>query len=59
MEMVIYRNNIGQKHREDGPSVIWESGREEWYLDGKSYYYEDWLKRIPNNISYKWKEYNV
>ncbi len=22
-------------HREDGPAVIWNDGREDWYIDGK------------------------
>ena len=30
----------GKLHREDGPAIIWSSGRKDWYKDGK-YHRED------------------
>ncbi len=30
-----YLNKKGERHREDGPAVIWDSGRREWWLNGK------------------------
>lgn len=30
-----YHNEDGQLHRDDGPSVIYANGREEWYQNGQ------------------------
>lgn len=30
-----YVNHLGQYHREDGPAIIYPSGRKDWYLRDK------------------------
>jgi hypothetical protein len=43
----------GNRHREDGPAVEWESGGKWWYLDGIRYSTEeDWkteVERLQKN----------
>ena len=37
----------GRLHREDGPAIEWLDGREDscsWWLDGKYYTFEQWIK---------------
>jgi hypothetical protein len=51
-----YKNELGQLHRTDGPSVEWDSGSKYWYLNGKEYTEEEFhqeliklkLKRLVN-----------
>ena len=31
----IYRNSLGQRHRQYGPAVIYYNGTTYWYLNGK------------------------
>ena len=31
----IYRNPMGQLHRQYGPAIEWADGDKEWYLDGQ------------------------
>lgn len=30
-----YSNNQDLLHREDGPAIIWPSGRKDWFVNGK------------------------
>ncbi len=47
-----------QLHREDGPAVEYADGHMVFYLNGKSYYYREWLKLIPNPLKYAWIKFN-
>jgi hypothetical protein len=38
-EVVHYEN--GLCHREDGPAIIFQNGNKCWYLNGKSYTFEE------------------
>ena len=43
--MTIHRNAEGKLHREDGPAIEWLNGDEDsWWLDGKKYTFEQWIK---------------
>jgi hypothetical protein len=37
----------GQRHRTDGPAVIWASGTQEWWLDGQRHRAE-WKNRLTS-----------
>jgi hypothetical protein len=51
---IAWYNKAGQYHREEGPAVIYASGRSYWYLNSKEYdSFDDWL--IKANISDKSK----
>lgn len=51
----IWENNLGQRHREDGPAVIFPDGRKLYFLNGFSVTEEQWLyiikdrEKIRNN----------
>ena len=32
---ILYFNNKGQQHREDGPAIEREDGKKEWWVNGK------------------------
>lgn len=32
---IVYRNEQGQLHREDGPASIWQDGTKFWFVNGK------------------------
>jgi len=34
-------------HKEDGPAKIYSNGIKLWYLNGKNYSFEEWLKLTP------------
>ena len=36
-------NKQGQRHREDGPAVVWSDGCKEWWLNGKQYTEEEYV----------------
>ena len=36
-----YRNIDGERHREDGPAVIWADGDKEWWLNGRLHREDD------------------
>jgi hypothetical protein len=43
-------NAAGERHKEDGPAVIYANGRSYWYLNSKEYYsFDEWLRAL--NIS--------
>ena len=41
---VYWYNKVGQRHREDGPSIIKSDGEIYWYFNGDSYKFDEWLK---------------
>ena len=36
----------GVLHRTDGPAMIYPDGEQRWYLNGKRYYFSDWLAAL-------------
>jgi hypothetical protein len=34
-ENICYFNNKNQRHRTDGPAVVWSNGSESWWVNGK------------------------
>lgn len=42
IDRVIYYGNNGHKHREDGPAVLHDDGRKEYWFDGVRYTFEEW-----------------
>jgi hypothetical protein len=50
---VIYINECGQYHREDGPAIMFDHGGERWYYNGRLYTKDN----HPFNVFYK--EYNL
>jgi hypothetical protein len=50
---VIYNYGIkfwyqhGEFHRETDAAIIYYSGRKEYYLNGKEYPFEEWIKLTP------------
>lgn len=36
----------GKWHRENGPAIIWENGRQSYYLNDKKYSKEDYYKKL-------------
>jgi hypothetical protein len=45
--MVTWYNHIGQRHKEDGPAVIWSNGNTYWYINGNEYTLKEYLKLSP------------
>lgn len=41
----------GQRHREDGPAIIWGDGIEFYYFDGISYSKKEWQKLVSSTQS--------
>ena len=41
-----YYNDAGLLHREDGPAIVWESGRTDWWLNGTPYTEQDHHKQL-------------
>ena len=41
---IFWYNELGQRHRKDGPAVIKSDGEIYWYLNGDSYTFDEWLK---------------
>jgi hypothetical protein len=39
-DRIEYRNEQGQRHREDGPAIEWNDGSKYWFINGK-YHRED------------------
>jgi hypothetical protein len=39
-------NEAGQYHREDGPAFIWHDGSVDWYINDKSYFFDDWCDKV-------------
>ena len=37
LAIIIFRNDAGQKHRVDGPAVIWSYGYKAWWLNDVYY----------------------
>ena len=37
LHRAIWRNDKGEYHREDGPSIVYANGSEEWFLNGLSH----------------------
>ena len=44
-------NKQGQIHREDGPAVEYNNGDKSWWLNGKQYSEEDFLKALDQLLS--------
>ena len=36
-EYIVFRNDAGKIHREDGPAVIWSNGDKLWCINGNRY----------------------
>ena len=34
---ILFRNDNGKTHREDGPAFIWSNGDKEWYISGQKH----------------------
>jgi hypothetical protein len=43
---IVYTNEKGQLHREDGPARIWSNGEEFYYLNHAYYSKENWEKEV-------------
>ena len=41
---IFWYNEVGQRHRKDGPAVIKSDGEIYWYFNGREYKFDDWLK---------------
>jgi len=41
---IFWYNELGQRHRKDGPAVIKSDGEIYWYFNGDSYKFDEWLK---------------
>ena len=42
---ISWYNEVGQRHRKDGPAVIKSDG-EWWYIDGRIYSFNDWCNKL-------------
>ena len=40
----------GKWHRDDGPAVIFKSGRLSWFLFGKEYSFESWCAELNKTL---------
>ena len=45
-DRIIYGNEKGQFHREDGPAREWHNGDKEWFLNGIEYSEEEWKQEV-------------
>ena len=43
---ISWYNELGQRHRKDGPAVIYPTGDVEWWLNGNYYFVDDWLIKL-------------
>ena len=41
---IFWYNELGQRHRKDGPAVIKSDGKIYWYFNGEEYKFDEWLK---------------
>ena len=41
---IFWYNEVGQRHRKDGPAVIKSDGEIYWYFNGEEYKFDEWLK---------------
>ena len=41
---IFWYNELGQRHRKDGPAVIKSDGEIYWYFNGREYKFDEWLK---------------
>jgi hypothetical protein len=44
--VITWFNELGQYHREDGPSLIYSSGHIDWFLNGVNYTFADWCNKL-------------
>jgi hypothetical protein len=44
---IMWFNEHGQYHKEDGPAAIRPNGRVSWWLNGTKYPFKSWLKQTP------------
>ena len=51
--VILFRNDAGLYHREDGPAFIWPDGYKEWWINGKSHR-EDGPAVIWSNGDKEW-----
>ena len=42
----MWRNAVGQYHREDGPAIEYADGTKEWWINGKQYSIEEYMELI-------------
>ena len=45
-----YRNDLGQRHREDGPAVTFPNGTKCWYLHGKRHREDGPAATFPTGV---------
>jgi len=43
---VYWRNEKGERHREDGPAISWGCGYKDFYLNGKNYTEEEYWEKV-------------
>ena len=59
---VIYINEKGDYHREDGPAIIFDNVIEQWHFNGKLYSKEEHpfnVFRKEYNLSKKFEEWSI
>jgi|TARA_R110000744_G_scaffold362620_1_gene470710 hypothetical protein len=44
--VITWFNELGQYHREDGPSLIYPTGEIDWFLNGVNYTFADWCNKL-------------
>jgi hypothetical protein len=50
---VCWYNEAGQRHREDGPAVIYNDGEVEWLLNGEYHTFESWCAALNKSDEVK------
>ena len=45
-DKIIYYNEKGKWHREDGPALEWNTGSRYWYLNDESYTEKEWEQEV-------------
>tara|TARA_B110000208_G_scaffold61575_1_gene79963 strand:- start:16 stop:285 length:270 start_codon:yes stop_codon:yes gene_type:complete len=44
---ISWYNEVGQRHREEGPACIYNDGSVNWwYIDGRIYSFNDWCNKL-------------
>lgn len=50
VDKAVYFNTNGYKHREDGPAVLHDDGKKEYWFDGKEYSFEEWQQIVKFKV---------
>ena len=43
---ITWYNELGQRHRKDGPAVIKSDGKIYWYFNGDYYLFNEWCNKV-------------